>query len=80
MDQVFILEKSGTIQHAPDGNREEIVLCFLPENTFTPFVTWVQFSSPDGKTVLGRFHGDYHRKLKTALAAFEKRSNDYGSS
>jgi len=79
MDQVFILEKSAAIQHAPDGNKEEVVLCFLPENSFTPFVTWLQFSTSDGK-VLGRYHGDYHRKLRPALEAFEKRSNGYDAS
>jgi hypothetical protein len=52
-------------------------LCFLPTNSYTPFVTWLQTTNTKtGESSM--FHGDYHRKLKTALAAFEKRSAGYG--
>ena len=52
----------------PQGAFLKIVLCFLPENEFTPYVTWVL-----NERTQELFWGHYHESRIQAEADFDKR-------
>jgi len=68
MDKYYVLIRR---KHSDNtGDNLTIILCFLPENPLTPFVTWLENSSRDNPyTINGHYFGD----LSMALDDFNTR-------
>lgn len=54
----------------PADVSDYVLLCKLPDNGVTPYVTW-RSGGPNGEG--GRYWGHYHRDLDSALADFKTR-------
>jgi len=66
MNETVILRKP--VEHWPGNAEGEIVLAFVPENKYTPFVTWFYNAERDFFC-----QGHYHQELAPALRDWEKR-------
>ena len=69
----IILSRKKKDRNANGTLDSDIVICFLPDNTATPFVTWVMTHATE-TIPRGFHHGHYFTKIIDAANDFEGRT------
>ena len=69
MDRTVLKEK---VTSTESNRSHAVVLCHLPDNRCTPFVTWCRTYESDGSQ--SDYWGHYHRDIVEATTDFEERS------